>query len=143
MACRHEDPVNNPGCSSYRTPEQQLAQKKKQIEEIKQKFSLTDSPDNSNYEVDRVQAVGNYLVMRVTYPNCAKCAYEGNKVMVFEGVGMVDAIRWRQIDPHFRPLDATRPRTEAPSPIARFPANDKGWSDALRFAGERDRPFNR
>ncbi len=92
------------------------------------------SPDANRYEV--VEAVEHYgnLVMRVLYPNCSACAYEGQKVMVFVGVSLTNAILWKKIDPHFRDPKIKTPRTEAPSPSARFPATTDGWVEALAYA---------
>jgi hypothetical protein len=91
-----------------------------------------ETPDASNYEIEYVLEVNGHLVMKVRYPNCAKCSYEGTKVMVFAGVGFKDALMWRTIDPHFR-TDAPKNNREAPSPVARFPGSTKGWQDALDY----------
>ena len=92
------------------------------------------SPDNTRFEVlDAVQD-GPYLIMKVQYPNCAKCSYEGIKVMVFEDVTAFDALKWKVLDPHFRDPNETRSEREAPPPVARFPANERGWQDALSYA---------
>lgn len=130
MTCRHSDPINNPGCSSYKSPDEQLAN-------LKKKFNITETPDASNFEVARVEKVGNHLVMEVIYPNCNKCSYEGHKIMVFLDVDLKDAITWRTIDPHFRDPNSKRTKKEAPSPAARFPANETGWADAIDYAVSR------
>jgi hypothetical protein len=75
--------------------------------------------------------------MKVLYPNCSKCAYEGNKVMVFLNVNEVDVLRWRKIDPHFRDPKTSRSSKEAPPPAARFPASKEGWADALAYANSK------
>ncbi len=99
------------------------------------------TPDASNFEVVDVREVGAHMVMKVKYPNCAKCAYEGVKVMVFLECKALDAIKWRTIDPHFRGREqgAIRYRNpkEAPSPAARFPGDDQGWTEALEYASRR------
>lgn len=77
---------------------------------------------------------GSNVVLKVKYPNCSSCAYEGNKVMVFLGVSEVDIVKWRKIDPHFR-LGVKHPTGKvAPSPAARFPASTEGWADACNYA---------
>ena len=92
------------------------------------------TPNPAGYEIVEVERVGDHLVMKVLYPNCSKCAYEGQKVMVFLNVSEADALRWRRIDPHFRaPHQGLMPK-EAPSPDARFPASIEGWEDALAYA---------
>lgn len=104
------------------------------------------TPNPDQFEVDRIQEVGKCLVMRVIYPSCSKCAYEGAKVMVFEGPAVIDVIKWRRIDPHFRDpgaLAGVKATKEAPSPIARFPGSEEGWKMAVFFAGIKDRPISR
>jgi hypothetical protein len=88
-------------------------------------------PDNSQYHVLQAEEVGEHLVMRVQYPSCPKCAYEGIKTLVFLHVTAVQALQWKVIDPHFRP-EPSAPH-EAPSPAARFPGSDEGWNEALRY----------
>lgn len=137
MTCRHQDPVNNPECSSYRTPAQQYEKAKKAADLLRIKYGITDTPDAENFEIEEIEQVGKNLVVKAKYPNCAKCAYEGHKVMVFADVSLKDAIKWRTLDPHFR-VDANdhkhaHPKA-APSPIARFPASAEGWADAIVYA---------
>lgn len=90
------------------------------------------TPDPDEYTIVDVLRVGSHLVMKVKYPSCVKCAFEGSKVMVFLRVAEVDALRWRRIDPHFR--DSKSRLNEAPSPAARFPATPEGWTDAINYA---------
>lgn len=89
-------------------------------------------PDKKNYSIVDVERVGPHVVLKVFYPNCSACSYEGNKVMVFLNILEKDILKWREIDPHFR--GPTKIATEAPSPAARFPANAEGWSDAIAYA---------
>lgn len=114
MTCRHA--AGDPNCSSYK-PKPRRSK---------------SSPDADRYEVVNVTRVGPHLVLRVQYPNCANCAYEGAKVMVFLNVTEAAVLRWKRIDPHFR--GGTSTASEAPSPAARFPASKEGWQDALNFA---------
>lgn len=124
MTCRHQK--YDPNCSSYQSRIDTLEQ-----DYAKQIVGQT-TPDAERFHVEDSAEVGNYLVLKVSYPNCKNCSYEGVKVMVFEGVGLKDAIKWKKIDPHFREL--TSSTTEATSPIARFPASDQGWHDAIGYA---------
>ncbi len=98
------------------------------------------APGSTVYEVIDAVPIGPHLVMKVQYPNCSMCAYEGIKVMVFLNVNLIDALKWKTIDPHFRasddPVNLGRPR-QAPSPAARFPASEDGWEDALTYAKSR------
>lgn len=92
------------------------------------------TPDSEKFEVTDVEVVGTSLVMKVKYPNCSSCSYEGNKIMVFRSTTPIDALKWKKIDPHFRdPKKLSNPR-EAPSPAARFPATTEGWKDAISYA---------
>ena len=126
MTCRHAP--GDPNCGSY---EATLSHYRSIVQQADR--SLT--PDSKNYTIDKAERVGSHLVLQVKYPNCAKCAYEGNKVMVFLNVSEIDALRWREIDPHFRDTKKHVVHvTSAPSPAARFPASADGWSDAVEFA---------
>jgi hypothetical protein len=118
MTCRHSP--GDPNCSSnqprvvYRDP--------------------PGTPDKTRYEVLDAAQVETFLVLKVKYPNCEKCKFEGIKIMVFQDVTTIDALKWKEIDPHFRdPLQKWNHRA-APSPIARFPGNDDGWKDAIAYA---------
>lgn len=92
------------------------------------------TPDAEKYKVKEAEQVGKHLVLKVLYPNCSSCAYEGNKVLVFLNTTALQAMRWEKIDPHFRAPMVGGKGTEAPSPAARFPANAEGWQDALNYA---------
>lgn len=92
------------------------------------------TPDADNYQIVDSEQVGSTLCLKVKYPSCAKCSYEGTKVMVFLDTTTSDALKWTRIDPHFRDSKAARQPYEAPSPEARFPASDQGWGDALAYA---------
>lgn len=93
------------------------------------------TPDVENYDILDAVPVKSHLVCKVQYPSCAKCAYEGVKILVYENTTPVDAMRWRRIDPHFADPSLRTPK-EAPSPAARFPASDDGWKRAIIFARE-------
>jgi endonuclease/exonuclease/phosphatase (EEP) superfamily protein YafD len=95
------------------------------------------TPDANQYTVERVERIGEHLVMQVRYPNCKVCAYEGVKTMVFLDVPEHAALRWKRIDPHFRIRTNdhfTAHPTDAPSPAARFPSSKEGWTDAVAYA---------
>ena len=124
MTCRHSKGDRN--CTT---------QYPQRYEDTETKTPKT--PDSSNYEIVDIVRVGLHLVLKVLYPNCKKCAYEGNKVMVFLNVSEADVLRWRKIDPHFRDPKASRTSKEAPPPAARFPASQEGWEDALDYANSK------
>ena len=137
MTCRHGPGDTN--CSSHpnniRAREYQEEQRQKE-DAVKKKreselYSMT--PDSEKYEIIDVVRVGPHLVMKVQYPNCIKCSFEGNKVMVFLNITEAQVLRWRRIDPHFR-APGTETIRESPGPNARFPASKEGWNDALNYA---------
>lgn len=122
--------------SARYSAQQNEAHKDKQIADLKAQLDGM-SPDNSRFQVEEIEEIGNFLVMKVLFPNCSRCAYEGNKVMVFEGVKIKDAFKWRKLDPHFRQGALPPPINEAPPPIARFPASPQGWNDAMNYAKQK------
>lgn len=136
MTCRHKDPINNPACSSYQTPEKQLVAMERDRNELMKKFNLSQTPDNSNFEIldTFIWSGTEYpgLVLKVKYESCPNCSYEGTKILVYRNVTLKDVLKWKVIDPHFSdkpPQDYKH----APSPVARFPANEAGWDMAISF----------
>lgn len=132
MTCHHRP--GDPDCSSngggWRRDEAERLQRENQV--LTRKLE-SRTPDKEKFEIVDIERVGPHVVLKVLYPNCAKCSYEGNKVMVFLNVTEVDMVRWRVIDPHFR-NPAVAIKREAPSPAARFPASKEGWADAIAYA---------
>lgn len=134
MTCRHSPGDSN--CSSHPNNPYNPAKIRATEAEEKLRKKLAETPDSEKYTVVDFQRVGPHVVMKVLYPNCAKCSYEGNKVMVFLDVNETQLMRWRRIDPHFR--DKPPAPVEAPSPAARFPASDQGWRDAITYADSKN-----
>lgn len=132
MTCRHRR--GDPACSKYPRFLKEEADKEILRRVADGELVPVDSPDSGKYDISRIERVGPHLVVEATYPNCTKCAYEGRKVMVFLNITEIDAIRWKRIDPHFRDPTLKYPLSEAPPPVARFPANDAGWRDAVAYA---------
>jgi hypothetical protein len=89
MTCRHSP--GDPSCSSSPAGAARaaaFAEERARTEARKEITRLQDqlrqqTVDAQNYEVEEVARKGPHLAMRVRYPSCAKCAYEGVKVMVF------------------------------------------------------------
>ena len=117
MTCRHRP--GDPSCSANRPTYQDTG---------------PPTPDKTKYTIEEVERVGLNLVLKVLYPNCSRCAYKGNKVLVYLNVSEKDVLRWRVIDPHFRAPHPKGLPHEAPTPAARFPASPEGWQDALAYA---------
>lgn len=84
------------------------------------------NPDPANYEIVLAEEVGRFLVLKIHYPDCTN--YEGNKILVFEGIKPLDLLRQKLIDPHFFV------NKKIASPIARFVPTPEGWNMAIRFA---------
>ncbi len=127
MSCKH-GPGLDPNCSSYPA---RVAFFRRQLATV----DKPNTPDSRNFEIEAAQPVGPHMVLKVKYPNCEKCAYEGTKVLVFLNCSALDVVYWKEIDPHFR-AEPVAPKA-APSPDARFPASPEGWDDALRYASWR------
>ena len=139
MTCHHKK--DDPNCSSHpdnvaranaESREREVNRRVKEAED-KVKEVLARTPNPEQYEIDKVEEVGNHLVMGVQYSSCPKCSFDAMKVMVFADISLKDAIKWKVIDPHFADEKPSDPR-HAPSPCARFPGDEAGWSNAMRFA---------
>lgn len=122
MTCRHAP--GDPNCSSHPDNPNNPANIRRR---------KAETPDKCKFEIVDIHRIKDDVVLSVRYPNCALCSYEGTKIMVFLGVKEADIVKWREIDPHFRDPDKRRLPTEAPPPVARFPANDQGWKDAINY----------
>jgi len=86
---------------------------------------VSGNPDPFNYKIVSAKEVGRFLILKINYPDCNN--YEGNKILVFRGVTLIDVVNQRVIDPHFF-ADA-----KLVSPIARFVPTDEGWDMAVRL----------
>jgi hypothetical protein len=84
------------------------------------------NPDPSNYKVVQIEEIGPFLIVQIKYPDCTN--FEGNKILVFKSVKLIDLMNQKLIDPHF-----FESKTIA-SPIARFTPTKEGWNMAVRFA---------
>lgn len=83
------------------------------------------NPDPGNYKVILVEEHGNYLIVKLNYPNCTN--FEGNKILVFSGVKLIDLMNQRLIDPHFFQ------DKKFASPVARFIPTPEGLNMARKF----------
>jgi len=83
------------------------------------------NPDPLNYRVEQAEQHGEYLLVKIHYPDCTN--YEGNKILVFKGVTPIDLLKQRAIDPHFFQ------HKDVASPVARFVPTDEGWAMAWKF----------
>lgn len=131
MTCHHQP--GDPSCSSHPSNVEARRYEYEQ-ERAREAEVAARTPDKTQYEIEEFERVGAHVVMKVRYPNCVKCAFEGSKVMVFFNISEAQMLRWKEIDPHFRDPQRQPARHEAPSPAARFPASPEGWRDALAYA---------
>jgi len=83
------------------------------------------NPDPNNYKVVKAKELAGHLILQLNYPDCTN--YEGNKILVFKGITLIDLINQRKIDPHFFK------HSQYKSPIARFEPTDMGWIMAETF----------
>ena len=131
MTCLHKP--GDPNCGSSPQGRQRAICEAVEAERAAQ----PKTPTATDYEIVEAQRVGSHLVVKVLYPNCRKCSYEGNKIIVFLNVDEVAAMKWREIDPHFRDPKKHVGQRAAPPPAARFPASEEGWQDALAYAASK------
>jgi hypothetical protein len=141
MTCHHKE--GDPECEwrALRDRRKKAAEAKaeRDADLVKENKELLDAlaatrPDPSDFLPIDSEQIGPHLVFKAQFPSCAKCSYEGYKVLVYLNTSVKDALRWRELDPHFRPVDPLAPGRAAPPPDARFPASPAGWADALEFA---------
>lgn len=133
MSCRHRP--GDPSCTSGNSPADLYKKGVELVTRWGPKVGMAPpTPDSEQYRVLDALEVGSALVMKVQYPSCEKCSYEGTKVLVFLNTSSIDALKWTRLDPHFGDPSETRGPHESPSPAARFPASKEGWEDALTYA---------
>lgn len=84
------------------------------------------NPDPNNYQIIQAEEIGNFLVLRIKYPDCTN--YEGTKILVFKDVKAIDLLKQKLIDPHFFEDKKYK------SPVARFVPTNEGWQMAIDFA---------
>jgi hypothetical protein len=83
------------------------------------------NPNPENFEILRIESIGNYLVVKVHYPDCTN--YEGNKIMVYKDVTIKELAEATVLDPHFYKSKGIK------SPVARFEPTEEGWNMATFF----------
>lgn len=114
----HGNPASSPN-SSY-TPSASLP-----AMPVPRTVTVTGNPNPDNYKVVKAKEMLGHLILQLNYPDCVN--YEGNKILVFKGVTLIDLINQRKIDPHFFK------NSQYKSPIARFEPTDLGWQMAEVF----------
>lgn len=83
------------------------------------------NPDPTNYKFMQVEERKGYLLVWMNYPDCTN--YEGNKILLYEGITFVALVNQREIDPHFFVKKGMA------SPIARFIPTKQGWDMGIKL----------
>lgn len=91
----------------------------------KENDSKSKNPDPKRYSIKRMHKKGDFLIIRINYPDCSN--FEGNKILVYKDCTIVELAQQGSIDPHFSDSK------EFHSPIARFRPDDEGWKMAEFF----------
>lgn len=86
----------------------------------------TGNPDPRNWSIEMASEHDRFLIVRMKFLDCTN--YEGNKILVFEGLTLKSLIEQKLIDPHFFEGGG-----KYRSPIARFEPTERGWRMAERF----------
>lgn len=149
MICRHSsgDPACGSTAGGWRAAEnarehernaRESEQRKtkaanERVAELERRLAAL-SPDPTAYDLEDIRVVGSCVVVKVSFPNCSSCSYEGRKVLVYENTDALAVARWRKLDPHFRESGKNKDPKTAPPPAARFPASPEGWERAVEWA---------
>jgi len=95
------------------------------IQKLEKRLARFPNPNPRNFRIIKYGFYNDkYLVAMIHYPDCTN--YEGNKIMVFEGIDPIQLEKLTFIDPHF--CDGNHL-----SPIARFEPTDRGWVLACKL----------
>lgn len=113
------------GAEVKRTMEQQVNKIRAELEAARQA-----NPDPAKWELIEDFSAGDYIVLRLRYPNCTN--YEGVKLLVYKAT-LSQLVKQKTLDPHFSNQESYL------SPIARFEPTDSGWVDATEFARLKNR----
>jgi hypothetical protein len=87
------------------------------------------NPDPKNYQIVKALERNGFLVVIINYPDCTN--YEGNKILLFKNLTLLQLVNQKVIDPHFFQDD------KFASPVARFVPTDEGWAMALSLMAVR------
>lgn len=82
-------------------------------------------PNPRNWKIVKAEEYAKHLIIELKYPDCTN--YEGNKILLFENVSLVELVNQGMIDPHFFKDSKYK------SPIARFEPTKRGWEMARKL----------
>ena len=80
-------------------------------------------PDARNFTIRQAEQVGSYVCALVNYPDADN--YEGDKIMLLEGIDAEQLNSLDELDPHFQVEGSV---------VARFRPDAEGWQDAVALA---------
>lgn len=89
------------------------------------KNNFTKNPNPKIFIIKQYKQINNLLITIIKYPNCVN--YNGDKLLIFKNISIVDLFNKKKIDPHF--LE----KNKSYSPIARFIPTIEGWNMAENF----------
>ena len=92
---------------------------------ITQDTNTSPNPNPSNWKILKHFKEGEYLIIKINYPNCTN--HEGNKILVYKGVSLEKLKDQVRIDPHFSEDKNYH------FPIARFEPTQYGWDLAKKL----------
>lgn len=81
------------------------------------------NPNPANFQIIRVQQIGNHVVAEIHYPDCKN--FEGLKICLFKNIKKSE-LDGDSLDPHFH--------EGSKSPYARFQPTLFGWESAIALA---------
>jgi len=76
------------------------------------------NPDPRNFKILKIVECGNYVILKLKYPDCTN--YEGQKLIVFKDT-LINVVNCHEIDPHF---------SKGGTIVARLVPTDEGWAMA-------------
>lgn len=95
------------------------------VERIVEVFKPLPNPNPTRFKITAVRKIGTYLIALINYPDCKN--YEGNKILIYQGLKIKELRAFKTIDPHFSN------NIQYKSPIARFAPTKSGWRMAVRM----------
>lgn len=117
--------VNRPSGYRLYAPSGSRIEKSSSYTPIAAQSAPNPNPNPNDYKIIKAHEEGAYLIVKIKYHGCTN--FEGQKILVFRDVTLIDLVNQKVIDPHFFE------DKEFASPIARFIPNDEGWDMAVKF----------
>lgn len=84
--------------------------------------ATTPNPNPYRFSIEEIWPGEKYVLLKVNYPDAT--TFEGNKLLLMEGISVKDILKLKSIDPHF---------FKGGKIIARFAPTKKGLALAKKF----------